>query len=320
MKTFNATITKTLFLSFLLIGIIGASDASAYGRPDFSTMSTSEIETFLADKVSGWNDLSQSEKDEKVEAMQSGNGERPDGVKGGRPDGANKRPDNAGGQRPSNIDSSMYEQSPDGAIKRSNSNYGKKARKGESFKKFTGKLRPKKEFADNSKIKNKDAVEFLQQRGVLDGYSDGSFKPQNSINRAESLKVILEALGEEPSSADYSRFTDVPKNAWFTGYVNKAKEKGIIKGYEDGSFKPSQTVNQTELLKIAFESFGIDLSDYEVSDLPDEADENAWYAKYLQYALDNDLLDEDDVDLSEGMTRDTFSDVIAKLIQQQEAL
>jgi hypothetical protein len=198
--------------------------------------------------------------------------------------------------------------------------YTRNARKALRYQRFSGQLREKKTFTDSTLIRNRAAVEFLQQRGILDGNDDGSFNPQGAINRAESLKVLLEALGEVVDEEGASVFSDVPRSAWYAGYVGRARALGIVKGYGDGTFRPGQTVNQVELLKIAFESFGIALSDYPVTSLPDGIDPNAWYAVYLQYALDNDLLDEEKVNPSTGMTRELFSEVIYRLIQQQENL
>ena len=201
-------------------------------------------------------------------------------------------------------------------------NFIRKAKKAKHFKKnLWKKLKAKKEFRDEAKMKHKDAILFLQQRGILKGYDDGNFQPEKEINRAESIKVLLEALGEGPSTGEVGRdFSDVKSSDWFAGYVTKAKARNIIKGYKDGTFQPAKTVNQAELLKVAFESFGIDLSDYEVSDLPETVSTDAWFAVYFQYALDNELLDEEDVNPAQGMTRDAFSSVVSRLIQQQEAL
>ncbi len=206
----------------------------------------------------------------------------------------------------------------EGQMNKNQKRFNNNARKAENYKGFQKQLKQKKNFKDSNQIENQEAVGFLQQRGILDGYADGSFRPQNPINRAESVKVLLEALGETPDAVDVvaDEFDDVPKDAWFAGYVNKAKRKGIIKGYDDGTFKPDKTVNQAELLKIAFESFGIDLTNYPVTTVDDSS---AWYAPYLQYAIDNDLID-GDVNLGEGMTREAFSEVIYRLIQQQENL
>lgn len=154
----------------------------------------------------------------------------------------------------------------------------------------------------------------------MEGYADGSFGADKSINRAESLKTLLEALGIAPVTTGESEFSDVSDNAWYAGYIKAAKQRGFVDGYADGTFKPGNTVNQAELLKISFESFGIDLSAYDVTDLPDGINEDAWFAPYLQYVLDNELLDEEGVNLGEGMNREMFAEVISRLIQQQEAL
>ncbi len=207
-----------------------------------------------------------------------------------------------------------------GQMNQAQNRFTHNAKKAENYTKFTKQLREKKQFKDEAKIQNKAAVEFLQQRGILDGYEDGTFGPENPINRAESLKVLLESLGESPDEITETEFSDVPADAWFAGYVNKAKRQGIVKGYEDGTFKPAKTVNQVELLKVAFESFGIDLADYPITDLPTASDMDAWYAPYLQYAIDNNLLDIENVDPAEGMTREAFSEVMYRLIQQQESL
>jgi len=207
---------------------------------------------------------------------------------------------------------------------KSQKDFTKKAKKGNKFKKFDKQLKEKKTFGDDSKIKRKNAVTFLQQRGILNGYEDGEFKPEKSINRAESIKVLLEAIGENPEennvlSADFTDgkiFEDVSLSDWFAGYVSKAKKQGIIKGYSDNSFRPAKTVNQAELLKIAFNTFGIDLTDYPITTV----DTSLWFAPYLQYAIDNNLLDQESVNPAEGMTREEFSEVIYRLILQQEAL
>lgn len=199
-------------------------------------------------------------------------------------------------------------------------NLTQKAAKGKNFTKFTGQLKAKKNFTDADDIENEEAVSFMQQRGIMEGYADGSFGADKSINRAESLKTLLEALGIDPITTGESEFSDVDNSAWYSGYIKAAKLRGFVEGYEDGTFKPGKTVNQAELLKISFESFGIDLSEYDVTDLPDGISEDAWFAPYLQYALDNDLLDEEDVNLEEGMNREMFAEVISRLIQQQEAL
>ena len=193
-------------------------------------------------------------------------------------------------------------------------------REARNYQSFTGEKRAAKRFPDDAKIQYKEAVTELYQRGILDGSGDGNFNPEWSINRAESLKVLFEALGEDVSSGSGATgFSDVPSDAWFAKYVAVAKQKGIVKGYSDGTFRPADTVNQVELLKLAFESFGIDLTGYPVNNLPSGIASDAWFASYLQYALDNDLLELSEVDPGQGLSRELFAEMVYRLIKQQES-
>lgn len=193
-------------------------------------------------------------------------------------------------------------------------------RKARHYRKFSGQLFDKKPFMDQGVMKHADAISFLQQRGVIHGYPDGTFGPERHINRAESLKVLLGAMGEEALMDGELSFSDVPADAWFAGYVRAAHMKGIVKGYEDGTFRPGDAVKQGELLKMVLESFGVDLTDYEVTNLPEGFDTTAWYAPYLQYALNNGLLTAEEVNLEMGMTREMFVKFVYGLIQEQEQM
>ena len=276
------------------------------------------------DLPDNWKDLSFEEKEEYLE--ENGYEIPSDSEKHkNKKNKKNKNSKNSENSENKNYNDKNHENSQKmNKNEKSQKDFTKKAKKGNKFKKFDKQLKEKKTFGDDSKIKRKNAVTFLQQRGILNGYEDGEFKPEKSINRAESIKVLLEAIGENPEennvlSADFTDgkiFEDVSLSDWFAGYVSKAKKQGIIKGYSDNSFRPAKTVNQAELLKIAFNTFGIDLTDYPITTV----DTSLWFAPYLQYAIDNNLLDQESVNPAEGMTREEFSEVIYRLILQQEAL
>jgi hypothetical protein len=192
----------------------------------------------------------------------------------------------------------------------------KKAKKAKNYTKFEGVKKERKTFTDEESFETEEsseAVYFLQERGILGGYPEGDFKPQKGISRVEALKIIVEATGESLEEVTESSFPDVDTKDWFAKYVEAAKKRGFVAGYKDGTFKPAKVVNQVELLKIAFNSFGIDLTDY-------ETESTEWYGVYLQYATDNSLLDEDEVSPDQSMTREAFSKLVYRLIQQQEAL
>lgn len=96
---------------------------------------------------------------------------------------------------------------------------------------------------------NHQAILYVQEQGVVEGYDDGTFKPDLNINRAEFIKIIMEAVypGETKSK---NCFSDVEKKDWFAAYVCAAKEKGIVEGYKDGSFQPAANINFAEAAKI----------------------------------------------------------------------
>lgn len=74
-------------------------------------------------------------------------------------------------------------------------------------------------------------VQAARDTGILQGYIDGTFRPNQAVNRAESLKIILEAAKLSATDAD-ANFEDVDKNAWFAKYVAYAKTQNIVAGYE----------------------------------------------------------------------------------------
>jgi uncharacterized secreted protein with C-terminal beta-propeller domain len=94
---------------------------------------------------------------------------------------------------------------------------------------------------------NSDAIGYLETNNIIQGYSDSTFKPDNRINRAEFVKIVVGTLVKNPTGSDC--FTDVNKE-WFAKYICTAKRLGYIQGYGDGSFKPSDYINFAEASKI----------------------------------------------------------------------
>lgn len=93
-------------------------------------------------------------------------------------------------------------------------------------------------------------VDHLVEQGIISGYPDGSFKPDRTINRAEALKIIFETVEDQAGAGTDSGFPDVPKNEWYAPYVATAKQKSIVGGYPDGTFRPTQEVNRAEFIKM----------------------------------------------------------------------
>lgn len=92
-------------------------------------------------------------------------------------------------------------------------------------------------------------VRDLALANIISGYTDGTFKPQNSITRAEFAKVIVLATGNIPSTAS-SSFPDVASSHWARGYIERAKELGFMTGYPDGAFRPDSSISRQEIAKV----------------------------------------------------------------------
>ncbi|MFA5623189.1 MAG: S-layer homology domain-containing protein [Candidatus Dojkabacteria bacterium] len=89
------------------------------------------------------------------------------------------------------------------------------------------------------------AVERLEQLKVLEGYPDGTFKPGNTITRAEFAAVVVRVKGLDAAAQvakGNTEFTDVLAEHWASGYINIASKMGYVNGMGDGSFVPNDPV------------------------------------------------------------------------------
>ena len=115
-------------------------------------------------------------------------------------------------------------------------------------------------FTDSADFKVKtEVVDTLVQLGVINGYTDGSFKPNDTVTRAEMAKMIyVLRTGNSDASAyndDYSTFTDI-KGHWARGYVKYCQSLGIIAGQSATKFAPDQTVTAQEAAKMLLVTLG----------------------------------------------------------------
>lgn len=107
-------------------------------------------------------------------------------------------------------------------------------------------------FANNfSDIENhwaKSEIESWLEKGLIEGYSDGTFRPDNNITRAEFITLTNRAFGY--IKKDTVGFSDVSSDDWFYGEVAKSKAAGYISGYPDGTMKPNNPISRQEVASI----------------------------------------------------------------------
>ncbi len=166
--------------------------------------------------------------------------------------------------------------------------------------------------------KNQVAIKYMKKQGIINGYSDGIFRPNNFVNRAELLKLIIEAKLNNFNKDEYNEacFSDIEKGDWYTAYVCYAKEKEWVNGYADGTFRPNQTVSKAEAVKIILVAYGFAVSEEASKTSFEDVEINDWYAVYLEKANDYDFLETKTgkYNPNNGMTRANVSQVIYNVL------
>ena len=110
-----------------------------------------------------------------------------------------------------------------------------------------------------------EAVAVLDGMGVFKGYEDGSFKPQGNITRAEVATIIYRIYTGDVAKNDksglystYNKFSDMTGAGWAAGYIGYCANAELVKGYPDGTFKPSGNVTGYEVLAMILRAVGYD--------------------------------------------------------------
>jgi hypothetical protein len=144
----------------------------------------------------------------------------------------------------------------------------------------------------------RDAILWLNENGVIQGYPDGTFKPEVCVNRVELLKMIY--LTNETNITDMSigygtggYFSDVDMGQWYWPYLRYALDTGTVVGYPDKTFKPDQCVKRVEAMKMATLEFnngqipsngGYSGQSFLIDSYKD-IDHSAWYFDYFVYTI-----------------------------------
>ena len=144
-------------------------------------------------------------------------------------------------------------------------------------------------FTDQADIKvDSDVVDTLVSLGVVNGYTDGSFKPNDTVTRAEMAKMIyVLRTGNSDASAynnDKTSFTDV-NGHWAAGFIKYCQSVGIIAGQSATKFAPDQTVTAQEAAKMLLVTLGYDANKAGLVGIN-------WASKTNALADENGLLDD----------------------------
>lgn len=92
--------------------------------------------------------------------------------------------------------------------------------------------------------------QILVHDPFMNGYPEGNFLPKNSITRAETAAILSRIIAGGEVADKNSKFPDVPNGKWYTKYIAHLEELGIMKGYDDGKFIPTNKITRAEFATI----------------------------------------------------------------------
>lgn len=137
-----------------------------------------------------------------------------------------------------------------------------------------------------------NAISTLVNMGIISGYSDGTFRPDAAITRAEFTKIAVSFF--DYADDGYSgRFSDVSGGSWYATFVDAAADMGLIEGYGDGTFRPDAGITRAEACAIVNRTLGRApeaghlLPRSEMNTWSDNANANAWYYADIQEATNS---------------------------------
>ncbi|WP_122790786.1 S-layer homology domain-containing protein [Intestinibacillus sp. Marseille-P6563] len=117
-------------------------------------------------------------------------------------------------------------------------------------------------YTDQADIQATEAVEMLSALGIMSGDGDGSFRPNDTITRAEACRMIYSIRTNSDDASAYAdmqtTFTDVPADAWYAGYVKHCQAAGIVSGKSATIFDPNSNVTGVELALMCLRVIGYD--------------------------------------------------------------
>ena len=172
-------------------------------------------------------------------------------------------------------------------------------------------------FTDQADIESSDAVDTLVALGVIQGYTDGSFRPETTVTRAEMAKMIYTILngGNDDASAYENlptSFTDLTED-WYKGYVKYLQNSDIIAGTSATTFAPNETVTGVEAAKMMLVAAGY---------TPDKAGLTglSWRVNTMRYANANSLFADVNCDINSGLPRQYAAQILYNSLDMENVV
>lgn len=162
------------------------------------------------------------------------------------------------------------------------------------------------------------AIANLKDAGLVSGYGDKTFKPDQAVSRAEAVAIILKAAGitSEKTQAKLP-FNDVTGTAWYFPMLQKGVSMGILKGYGDQTFRPQNPVTMPEALALTLSFYKVSVKNVEVDAvIYGTLASDQWYSPFAQYAKNKNLIEPDsegNIDPTASLSRGQVAEIIYRM-------
>ncbi|WP_203362635.1 S-layer homology domain-containing protein [Bacillus sp. REN10] len=130
-------------------------------------------------------------------------------------------------------------------------------------------------------------IQFIAEKGYINGYKDGSFQPNKVVTRAHAAKLLANALNfDRKLVKDSTEFKDVASDNEFLPYIRFLKQNGVLSGFKDGTFRPNDELTRSQLAKLL--SIAFDLKGQPTKPFKDVS-KNYWAAPYIDALAANGI-------------------------------
>ena len=127
-----------------------------------------------------------------------------------------------------------------------------------------------------------------KHKAYIMGYPDGSFRPDGDMSRAEAAAIFARLIADKKNESvkGTPSFKDTPNNKWYSAFVGYLEKYNIISGYEDGTFRPDESITRAEFVTIAVRYYSLFNEVKSVSNTTkyNDLSNNYWAIKNISYA------------------------------------
>lgn len=158
-----------------------------------------------------------------------------------------------------------------------------------------------------------DAIYYLADRGIINGYSNGQFGPKDNITREQAASILVRQLYPNETSSTGLTFSDVKSNSPHYNTIAVALDHGLFNGYPDGTFKPKDKLTRAAAAKILALAYNLTGQDAKFKDI----NQTPWATDYINALATNGITSgysDNTFRPNNSVTRAEFSLFLARIL------